>query len=658
MTPTDPAISTTSTVMSTGSAPIATSTPVNFAAGPVSPPPLTLAAGPGPPHQEQPLLATSAAKVTSYPAVLKGRTAASPPIPNLVPSGKIPPPVPPRGPSRTARSSEEHRGPATATSTSSMASSRGDEAAIITRYRLHESSSILHHLPTPDYISTSTVSAASAVTTTTTTTNYSVAATCTTTSSLLFSAGTTTNTITTTTTTAATVDNTANCHPDSNNAIDTTATCISNTTTTTTAAAVVVDTDTMMLHARTSTPAYLPPRYENLAFYERTRDLVAAAFESIHEERTATPRATTTRWNNDRWPVEDLYQEEEEFVSVEKVDGSYVIRTSPYPFRPERGNFMRTEMNASANRVAPVASEEEEERRATSSRAEHMAKFTYFLNPASRPELMNYKMSRKDKKHSETYYERMKRKQRELEASIATITTITQRSKVEERTVAPRSIATISKQQEKLPEKRIEIQRLMERRRDSKLLRKIREKSAQRKKKLAPEPSPPGAQAFFRTNDKNFEDLERKTVTEPRSRGTTASLNPGYGNSERDVKTLESKRQQIVHKSDKRSFLVTKVDEEVPIKLKSIQTVYSSEQLRKRDDAKVDKKFMVSNKVKVDGASDQIGNPVSGIEQLTKNKNERVNVLESPINSDESKGVLIPNSSFLHGYERSPKRRL
>ncbi|XP_017761169.1 PREDICTED: mucin-5AC-like isoform X2 [Eufriesea mexicana] len=126
VTPTDAAISTTSTVMSTGSAPIAISTPVNFAAGPVSPPPLTLAAGPGPSHQEQPVT-TSAAKVTSYPAVLKGRTAASPPNPNLVPSGKIPPPVPPRGTgqSRTTRSSEEHRGPGTATSTSSMTSSRG-----------------------------------------------------------------------------------------------------------------------------------------------------------------------------------------------------------------------------------------------------------------------------------------------------------------------------------------------------------------------------------------------------------------------------------------------------------------------------------------------------------------------------------------------------
>ncbi|XP_017799382.1 PREDICTED: phosphatidylinositol 4-phosphate 5-kinase type-1 beta-like isoform X4 [Habropoda laboriosa] len=119
----DVAISTTSTVMSSGSAPIATSTPVNFASGPVNPPPLTLAT---PPHQE-PQVTSSSAKVTSYPAVLKGRTAASPPNPNLVPSGKIPPPVPPRGTgqSRTARSSEEHRGTGTATSASSITSSRG-----------------------------------------------------------------------------------------------------------------------------------------------------------------------------------------------------------------------------------------------------------------------------------------------------------------------------------------------------------------------------------------------------------------------------------------------------------------------------------------------------------------------------------------------------
>ncbi|XP_012525822.2 phosphatidylinositol 4-phosphate 5-kinase type-1 gamma isoform X7 [Monomorium pharaonis] len=120
----DPAISATNAA---ASVPIATSTPVNLAAGPLSPPPLTLAAGQGPHHEHPPGVAPTV-KVTSYPAVLKGRSAASPPNPNLVPSGKVPPPVPPRGmgASRTARSSEDHRAAGTAASTtSSMTSSRG-----------------------------------------------------------------------------------------------------------------------------------------------------------------------------------------------------------------------------------------------------------------------------------------------------------------------------------------------------------------------------------------------------------------------------------------------------------------------------------------------------------------------------------------------------
>ncbi|KAG5308295.1 PI51A kinase, partial [Acromyrmex insinuator] len=124
VSPPDPAISATNVA---ASVPIATSTPVNLAAGPLSPPPLTLATGQGP-HHEHPPGAAPTVKVTSYPAVLKGRSAASPPNPNLVPSGKIPPPVPPRGTgaSRTARSSEDHRAASTAASTtSSVTSSRG-----------------------------------------------------------------------------------------------------------------------------------------------------------------------------------------------------------------------------------------------------------------------------------------------------------------------------------------------------------------------------------------------------------------------------------------------------------------------------------------------------------------------------------------------------
>ncbi|XP_046816583.1 phosphatidylinositol 4-phosphate 5-kinase type-1 beta isoform X2 [Vespa crabro] len=144
--PTDIAASTTtSTVISSGSIPIATSTPVNLPTGSVSPPPLALSiTGQAIPHQEQNALgigvigkssssaaatstttgvgAGAGAGTTTYPAVLKGRSAASPPNPNLVPSGKVPPPVPPRGSgSRSARSP----GPPATTSSSSITSSRG-----------------------------------------------------------------------------------------------------------------------------------------------------------------------------------------------------------------------------------------------------------------------------------------------------------------------------------------------------------------------------------------------------------------------------------------------------------------------------------------------------------------------------------------------------
>ncbi|KAL2716720.1 phosphatidylinositol 4-phosphate 5-kinase type-1 alpha isoform X3 [Vespula squamosa] len=146
--PTDIGTSTTtSTAISSGSIPIATSTPVNLASGLLSPPPLALnISGQAIPHQEQNALgigvigksSSSAAAAaaatatttaggagagtTTYPAVLKGRSAASPPNPNLVPSGKVPPPVPPRGSgSRSARSP----GPPATTSSSSVTSSRG-----------------------------------------------------------------------------------------------------------------------------------------------------------------------------------------------------------------------------------------------------------------------------------------------------------------------------------------------------------------------------------------------------------------------------------------------------------------------------------------------------------------------------------------------------
>ncbi|XP_053594593.1 phosphatidylinositol 4-phosphate 5-kinase type-1 alpha isoform X1 [Microplitis demolitor] len=77
--------------------PVATSTPINLPATIITSDGVTLLSS----------LALTSTLRASYPAVLKGRTAASPPVPNLTPSGKTPPPVPPRG---TRKKNEDHRG--------------------------------------------------------------------------------------------------------------------------------------------------------------------------------------------------------------------------------------------------------------------------------------------------------------------------------------------------------------------------------------------------------------------------------------------------------------------------------------------------------------------------------------------------------------------
>ncbi|XP_043481402.1 phosphatidylinositol 4-phosphate 5-kinase type-1 alpha isoform X2 [Leptopilina heterotoma] len=95
--------------ISNNSVPIATSTPVNVSSGPISPPPLTSA--------------TESTIKASYPAVLKGRTAASPPNPNIVPSGKVPPPVPPRGSARARTDASSSSTAATTTTTTTTTTS-------------------------------------------------------------------------------------------------------------------------------------------------------------------------------------------------------------------------------------------------------------------------------------------------------------------------------------------------------------------------------------------------------------------------------------------------------------------------------------------------------------------------------------------------------
>ncbi|XP_051163351.1 phosphatidylinositol 4-phosphate 5-kinase type-1 alpha isoform X3 [Leptopilina boulardi] len=117
--PTKPVTSPTEPVVTCGggpaitnnSVPIATSTPVNVSSGPISPPPLTS------------VIESSSTIKASYPAVLKGRTAASPPNPNIVPSGKVPPPVPPRGSGRPR--TDDQRTTNAASSSSTTISGRG-----------------------------------------------------------------------------------------------------------------------------------------------------------------------------------------------------------------------------------------------------------------------------------------------------------------------------------------------------------------------------------------------------------------------------------------------------------------------------------------------------------------------------------------------------
>ncbi|KMQ93528.1 phosphatidylinositol-4-phosphate 5-kinase type-1 alpha [Lasius niger] len=407
----------TNAAVTSGSVPIATSTPVNPVAGPLSPPPLTLAAGQGPhPHEHPPGVAPTV-KVTSYPAVLKGRSAASPPNPNLVPSGKVPPPVPPRGtgPSRgPGRSSEAG---ATASTTSSVStSSRGDEAAIITRYRLHDSSCDLHRPLPPDHSSTS---------------------------------ATTAKTVTSTITAATSSTKT---------------TAISNA-----------------LHARTT-----------------TLDTYRVTHRGNSDRETGGDDDRPMDSLRD-WYIQDL---DEEFVSVEKVEDAYYIKTSPYPFRPDRGIYRSDrwkEFGGDGDRQVSRKDIEKED----STKTDHLAKFTYFLNPSSRSDLMNYKMSRKDKKHSETYYERMKRKQRNLEASITTITTMSySRKSVEDARATDASFHAKNKSIEESVKQKIS--RFASSKKDSILLQKIREKS-RRKKRFAPKPK----KQISATFDRSFDEIEK-----------------------------------------------------------------------------------------------------------------------------------------------------
>lgn len=234
---------------SSNTVPIATSTPVNIATAAITSDGIVSMAPP-------PLVVNSTVRA-SYPAVLKGRSGATPPLPNLVPSGKVPPPVPPRG---SAKRADEQRGGNV--SSSSSTSGRGD---FNNAHKLHD------------------------------------------------------------------------------------------------------DEFTMRVQRKNSN--------------KQPQSLLHVPTSRVHAYGYSVYSPSSSN--------SILQYERDEFVSVEKIDDSYVIKTSPYPFRPYRRK------NAGGSQKILV-----ESLFSTGDVCED------FLTP-------QYKMSRKDKKHSDTYAERMRNKPNE-----------------------------------------------------------------------------------------------------------------------------------------------------------------------------------------------------------------------------------------------------
>lgn len=493
--------------------------------------------------------------------MLKGRSAASPPNPNLVPSGKVPPPVPPRGtgPSRTGRSSEEHRtAGATASTTSSVTSSRGDEAAIITRYRLHDSSCDLHRPLPPDHSSTSATTAKTVTSTIT--------------------AATSTKTI-----------------------------AISNA-----------------LHARTSTlDTYRVTHHDN--FDDR---------EIGSDDRSMD------------WYVQDV---NEEFVSVEKVEDAYFIKTSPYPFRPDRGIYRSDrwkEFGGAGNRKVPRKDKE----RRDSTKRDHSTKFTYFLNPSSRSDLMNYKMSRKDKKHSETYYERMKRKQKDLEASITTVTTMSyHRKSMEDAKATDASFYPKNKFVEELVKQKIS--RFAKK--DSILLQKIQEK-AKRKKRLAPKPK----QQISATFNGSFDEIEKTKEKKEDKRlfsqiDFQANKNDNYQSQEKnDTKNIKGERRQSAIRCDK-SFEIknySSIKNSNYFDDKNISKIINGQQGNKRSGVKGI--FSKGNRIENEDEKKIVRERISNFNRQTNEKLRKYNdssEFEVAFTSNKSdKDSLFREKQFLH----------
>lgn len=239
---------------------------------------------------------------------------------------------------------------------------------------------------------------------------------------------------------------------------------------------------------------------------------------------------------------------------------------------------------------------------------------------------------------------------------------------VDNRIEASRSNRSIVRKENVTEMKKIDIQKLMERRRDSKVLKKIREKSAQRRKKLAPKPLSRVQPVVNPIKVNDYENFERKKKIE--KYGTTSSK-LDYGNNEylrksrNDVKMMENKEYPIVLKGDKKTFLVTRVDEEASKRLK--ETIYSSQITteskvsadRDKFDDKDDTRSIISNKIEMNLPKNQISDKQRlksrSMDELKMDKEMTPTILKPQIDLDKlqersSPKILRPNISFLYTY--------
>lgn len=150
------------------------------------------------------------------------------------------------------------------------------------------------------------------------------------------------------------------------------------------------DSNLLFTHNQRSTPStFNVAKTPNKKFIQSFHD-----HDNLIVTRSITDETRTHRRNTEYVHYEAKIDEEiDEFVSVERINDSFVIKTSPYPFKPAREN---------RKKIKKIVNDEP-------------------IDTSINFQLVDWKMSRKDKKHSETYAERMRRLNDERERSTVTI---------------------------------------------------------------------------------------------------------------------------------------------------------------------------------------------------------------------------------------------